>query len=1168
MEELIVMDLRKAIDDLDLLLPYEKVKSGGNGVNSGGSQSRKYSLLDLLQTIIISASSRHCDEEVVATGSSPSQVIQLYCTSLLIPAMQMIDSLLSTTAPSSDGERKGSNGGTGGSQAMVSINHVRVLYTALELLWVFGIQPTLDKASAFTLPSSRLPNAMVIPPDALVELDGKPLMPVDSMVTFVSRVDLFHHLICNDMIASMVLPRNFGRLLLACYVFLEKASKNETITTRYQALLNELVATDKYKMMLVSKLRSFTSGPVWLRKMASETLRQVLESSGGVQAVFSGYLDGMAGSPHWASMQVQVARMIAAQPRSQSPRSYYTLLAPQVQEIFTGGIEGKDSGLLSNGVTLVHAMLMSQTELTTELVLSPMLHPLVQVIETRKVDHARLDESIRSLEAMLIMVPMASPDTLLKALYKLRIPQAMLHLMTLKLNEKSAFLKVVSSSDKENEVDMKSLLCSLLCGWPEQGECVVLAFLDHSHHANTAQGISAGAGEQLVNLRTDTPLQLLAAIKQDEQEESMTIKHRVDVLLSLMSRDSPAAAMSTLLSGIIVQLLRRVFHFEFNSNASISAQVLDVLLQHPAAVEAVIQCDGFRAVELLGTVLERCAEGLETVDEEDHTEEVNTEVKKSSTSKLIQEISVNDLDMSEKDSKREKNILSSQSVDMMELVMNILAVLVSSQQLWLQGLEEGQDKAHHSHLKPLSSALLPVDMKKALLSLLPSLQGILLKVESREQCEGNNMETRWGDMIKTITDLSMAIMHLCATVPLSSSSEEVSSESTLSFAGQIRGICRETHLQEAINTNTEDGDIVVFAAFGVKQITKLINSTTQKIVNDHLSLLLTTLLPLLPSNDSYLHLTVIEALVKLCAKARSFSSLAVLVLCFGGDEAEIVYGKEQLLKLSSSYSAGAGDTSSVNTPCVEGDVLIKLGLDLPLILRNKMRTARFRTFCCAAIERVLHLPGIWPSWMRYMAQGLIALCIRIARRRLGSEAKEEFVDISTGRLKSSPTVCQDNSQLDKEKMEREGSEADDLYLRQSALSLLGQALVYMQQLPVYQDQKGEGCAVSVAAENYLQDVLLVALGVLQMESANSPAHIAARRSAIFLLRYLIEHHHELLFDGREEHYHFLKLMLRQSKQSAASDKDERVRNQALRTMEALHHYTVSYLGLDNFMQGD
>lgn len=284
---MIVMDLRKAVDDLDLLLPYEKVKSGSNGVNSGGSQSRKYSLLDLLQTILTANRQQH-DEEVVVTESSPSQVIQFYCDSLLIPAMKNVDSIMSTT-----GEGKGSSGDiTGGSQAMVSINHVRVLYTALELLWVFGIQPTLDKASAFTLPSSRLPNAMVIPPEALVELDGKPLLPVNSMVNFVSRVDLFQHLICNDMIASMVLPRNFGRLLLACYVFLEKASKNEAITTRYQALLNELVATDKYKTMLVSKLRSFTSGPVWLRKMASETLRQVVESSGGVQAVFSGYLDG------------------------------------------------------------------------------------------------------------------------------------------------------------------------------------------------------------------------------------------------------------------------------------------------------------------------------------------------------------------------------------------------------------------------------------------------------------------------------------------------------------------------------------------------------------------------------------------------------------------------------------------------------------------------------------------------------------------------------------------------------------------------------------------------------------------------------------------------------------------------------------------------------------
>jgi len=44
--------------------------------------------------------------------------------------------------------------------------------------------------------------------------------------------------------------------------------------------------------MVVSKLRSFTKGPAWLRDASCEIFSSILQSHRGVETVLSGYLEG------------------------------------------------------------------------------------------------------------------------------------------------------------------------------------------------------------------------------------------------------------------------------------------------------------------------------------------------------------------------------------------------------------------------------------------------------------------------------------------------------------------------------------------------------------------------------------------------------------------------------------------------------------------------------------------------------------------------------------------------------------------------------------------------------------------------------------------------------------------------------------------------------------
>lgn len=69
------------------------------------------------------------------------------------------------------------------------------------------------------------------------------------------------------------------------------------------------------------------------------------------------------------------------------------------------------------------------------------------------------------------------------------------------------------------------------------------------------------------------------------------------------------------------------------------------------------------------------------------------------------------------------------------------------------------------------------------------------------------------------------------------------------------------------------------------------------------------------------------------------------------------------------------------------------------------------------------------------------------------------------------------------------------------------------------------------------------------------------RSALFLLRHLVEEHHQFLFAGRPENFDILKRILRQAKLSAHDDEDDRARAQAQVLLQLLAEYTVDYLGL-------
>lgn len=202
---------------------------------------------------------------------------------------------------------------------VLSINHLRIVYTSIELLWVCGVQPTLEGVltNSFNWGEAPHPKSLLISKEVICSLSKK-----DDIILDNSKILLYcqciYSLISNSLFSANMLPRNLKRVLIALLVLSRRSavstdqvdSENEVTGTscfidiygpavppdlsRNQAekLLNDICFNKKYKMLVISELRIATRGPQWMRTVASDLFSRVILSDLGLEAVLRAYLEG------------------------------------------------------------------------------------------------------------------------------------------------------------------------------------------------------------------------------------------------------------------------------------------------------------------------------------------------------------------------------------------------------------------------------------------------------------------------------------------------------------------------------------------------------------------------------------------------------------------------------------------------------------------------------------------------------------------------------------------------------------------------------------------------------------------------------------------------------------------------------------------------------------
>jgi len=180
------------------------------------------------------------------------------------------------------------------------------VYTAVELLWQWGIASTLDTLCPdFSLPVPPFPSSLLVQKKTMDYVSTQISPATATLQGFHKLISSMAAIISNDTFSGLMLQRNLDRVLFS-YLLLSNLDKVHSFANRNDEKTPIDIATHAvdavvslqglyegpFAPVVVSKLRSFTKGPAWLRDASCVILTNILQGPRGVETVLSGYLEG------------------------------------------------------------------------------------------------------------------------------------------------------------------------------------------------------------------------------------------------------------------------------------------------------------------------------------------------------------------------------------------------------------------------------------------------------------------------------------------------------------------------------------------------------------------------------------------------------------------------------------------------------------------------------------------------------------------------------------------------------------------------------------------------------------------------------------------------------------------------------------------------------------
>ena len=200
---------------------------------------------------------------------------------------------------------------------VLSINHLRIVYTTIEVLWICGVKPLLGTilGGNFEWGEGPHPKSLLVTKESMTHLSKKCSAGFDLNQT-MRYVRCIYSLVSNPLFLTNMLPRNLRRLLVALLlmtkydeILTERRKRHmapeeidlscghtdrniDEIIVAARSLLDIICFQSDNKTFVVSELRVATRGPSWMRTAASEIFSKIILSDGGFECVLRAYLEG------------------------------------------------------------------------------------------------------------------------------------------------------------------------------------------------------------------------------------------------------------------------------------------------------------------------------------------------------------------------------------------------------------------------------------------------------------------------------------------------------------------------------------------------------------------------------------------------------------------------------------------------------------------------------------------------------------------------------------------------------------------------------------------------------------------------------------------------------------------------------------------------------------
>lgn len=223
-----------------------------------------------------------------------SAVVHAFLQNVL---QHQLNELLNRISFLSDEEKSTSAQNQKGSQKsppklLLSINHLRAVYTSLELLWFWGVKPCIQSHVSIEY-SEEFPKAMMLSKNVIesvaTDLIEQPI--IESILKYICTLSLVSQ--C-PLFSSQMLKRYLPKILIALMTLsgrCQSISVSHSIGERANEYLQNICSSE-FEHVVVSCLRFPNRGPPWMVQMVSETMSRILIGKDGLQCTLVGYLEG------------------------------------------------------------------------------------------------------------------------------------------------------------------------------------------------------------------------------------------------------------------------------------------------------------------------------------------------------------------------------------------------------------------------------------------------------------------------------------------------------------------------------------------------------------------------------------------------------------------------------------------------------------------------------------------------------------------------------------------------------------------------------------------------------------------------------------------------------------------------------------------------------------